>query len=151
MGPERANKMIINQNIYVEGLIPAMTMLTLSDLEMQRYRDPFLDKSRRKVLLDLMSDIPIAGEPKDAYTAMAQFAEWLKVTQIPKLLFHATPGAAIREDNGAVENIRRLPNTTVINLGPGVHFLQEDCPVLQEDCPAEMGAKIARWLGQIKE
>ena len=144
MGPELANEMIINQNIFVEGLIPAMTMRTLSPVEMQRYREPFLDKSRRKVLLDLMADVPFKGQPEDAYTATVRYAAWLKETRIPKLFFHATPGAAVREDNGAVENIRRLPNTTVVNLGPGIHFLQEDYP-------AEIGTGIARWLGQIKE
>ncbi len=49
-----------------------------------------------------------------------------------------------RVRNGAVEIIRRLPNTTVVNLGPGIYFLQEDYPV-------EIGTGIARWLGQINE
>jgi haloalkane dehalogenase len=144
MGPELADEMIINQNIYVEGLIPAMTVRTLSAVEMQHYREPFPDQSRRKVLLDLMSDVPFKGQPEDAYNATTQYAEWLKETPTPKLLFHATPGAAVREDNGAVESIRRLPNTTVVNLGPGIHFLQEDYPT-------EIGEGIASWLSQIKE
>lgn len=55
----------------------------------------------------------------------------------PILYIHGVPTSAYLWRNV-------LPNTTVINLGPGVHFLQEDYP-------AEMGAKIARWLGQIKE
>ncbi len=144
MGAEVANEMIINQNIFVEGLIPAMTVRTLSPVEMRRYREPFLDKSRRKVLLDLMADVPFKGQPEDSYTATVRYAAWLKESDVPKLLFHATPGAAVREDNGALEKIRRLPNTTVVNLGPGIHFLQEDYPV-------EIGTGIARWLEQIEE
>ena len=53
----------------------------------------------------------------------AKLVEW----DIPKLLFYAEPGAILPKP--AVEWCEvNLKNLTSINLGEGVHFLQEDHP-----------------------
>ncbi len=45
------------------------------------------------------------------------------------MLFYADPGAIIRNEQAA-EIERELKNVTCVNIGPGLHYLQEDNPQL---------------------
>ncbi len=57
---------------------------------------------------------------------------------MPKLLLHARPGGIIDADE-----VRRaidvFPNLTVVDIGPGIHYVQEDNP-------HGIGMAIAEWL-----
>ena len=57
--------------------------------------------------------------------------------EIPKLLFYAEPGGIISESTVAWcrENFKNLDT---VNIGPGIHYLQEDNPHL-------IGSELARW------
>jgi haloalkane dehalogenase len=136
--PDVGWELIARQNMFVEQVLPGSVLRTLSDEEMERYREPFPDEQSRKPLWRWPNEIPIAGEPADVAELVTAYARWLQQTEIPKLLFHADPGALIPPP--AVEWARAaLPNFETVDLGAGVHFLQEDHP-------HAIGREIARWL-----
>jgi haloalkane dehalogenase len=99
----------------------------LSDEEMDAYRAPFPDESSRKPVWRWPNEIPIEGEPADVAEAVGAYSAWLQETEVPKLLFAATPGALIPAP--VVEWARSaLPNLKVVDLGEGIHYVQEDHP-----------------------
>jgi haloalkane dehalogenase len=84
------------------------------------------------------NELPIAGEPPDTAAAVDANFAWLQQSDVPKLLFHATPGAICPPP--AVERIASvLSNLTTIDVGDGIHYLQEDHP-------HEIGEGIAKWF-----
>ena len=63
--------------------------------------------------------------------------QWLARTDVPMLLFHATPGGLGQAP--MVRWLRRhVRNFAAVHLGRGLHFIQEDYP-------HEIGADLARW------
>ena len=60
---------------------------------------------------------------------------------IRKLLFAADPGALMTAP--AVEGAKQyLKNLSVVDIGPGIHFVQEDNPHL-------IGSEIAEWYRKL--
>jgi haloalkane dehalogenase len=133
--------MIVGQNFFVERILPGAVARDLSEAEMDAYRAPFLDEAARKPTWRWPNEIPIEGHPPDVVEAVGAYNAWLQETEIPKLLLHAKPGALLRED--AVEWCRaHLPNLETVDLGTGIHFVQEDTP-------DEIGEALADWIGRI--
>ena len=56
---------------------------------------------------------------------------------MPKLLLHAQPGAILRKDMVAWYEAN-VKNLTAVDIGPGLHFVQEDRP-------HEIGEAIRNW------
>jgi haloalkane dehalogenase len=135
--PDVGWEMIVNQNVFVEQVLPGAIIRTLTDAEMDRYREPYLEPASRKPVWRWPNELPIEGEPPDVVEAVATYNEWLQQTELPKLLFHATPGAIVPPP--LVEWCREnLSNLQTVDLGAGIHFLQEDHP-------REIGAELANW------
>ena len=136
--PEVGWDMIVNQNMFVEQIIPGSIVRDLSEAEMDQYRAPFLDPKSRKPIHQWPNEIPIAGSPADVHEAVVAYNAWLQQTDMPKLLFYATPGAIIVEPlvGWCKQN---LPNLTAVDIGPGKHFVQEDNPHL-------IGTELAKWV-----
>ena len=138
--PEVGWEMIVNQNMFVEAILPGAIVRDLSDEEMNVYRAPYLETPSRKPLWRWPNELPIAGEPADVIDAIVTYNGWLQETEIPKLLFHAAPGALMPPP--MVEWCQaNLKNLETVDLGEGIHFLQEDHP-------HEIGEALTRWLGQ---
>ena len=68
---------------------------------------------------------------------MDRYSSWLRISAIPKLLFYARPGGIIgeRELDWCRTSLRNLET---VDIGPGIHYLQEDNPHL-------IGEELARW------
>ena len=63
------------------------------------------------------------------------------ISELPKLLFAADPGALMTAP--AVEWAKQnLKNLSVVDIGPGIHFVQEDHPHL-------IGSEIAEWYRKL--
>ena len=134
---EAGEQMVIEQNTFVEQVLPGAILRDLDDAEMTEYRRPFLEPGEsRRPTLTWPRQIPIAGEPEDVVAISADYAAWLATSDLPKLFINAEPGAILR---GAVREIcRKRPNQTEIQVA-GSHFVQEDSP-------DEIGQGIAAWL-----
>jgi haloalkane dehalogenase len=139
--PDVGWEMVVEQNMFVERVLPAAIVRDLSQEEMDRYREPYVDPAARKPVWRWPNELPIAGEPADVVDAVAAYNGWLQETEIPKLLFHATPGAIVPPAmlGWCVANLKNLET---VDLGPGIHYLQEDHP-------HEIGEALADWLDRI--
>ena len=135
--PDQGRKLIIDQNVFIERVLPDAILRKLSEEEMNRYREPFLQPKSREPLWRWPNEIPVGGEPADVEAVVTDYNLKLQQSEIPKLLLHATPGAVLTAP--LVEWCRQsLKNLTAVNVGAGVHYLQEDHP-------HEIGHAIASW------
>jgi len=134
---DEGEAMVLEQNIFVEGVLPGSILRKLEPAEMEEYRRPFAEPGEaRRPTLTWPRQIPIEGEPADVVEIVRSYGEWLSQSEVPKLFVNAKPGALIR---GATrEYCRSWPNQTEIEVA-GSHFIQEDSP-------DEIGLGIAEWL-----
>ena len=135
--PDVGWDMIVNQNMFVEQVLPGAMIRKLSAEEMDAYREPFKDSASRKPVWRWPNELPIAGEPADVVQAVNAYNQWLQQTGLPKLLLHATPGGLVTAP--VVDWVKQsLKNLTTVDIGQGIHFLQEDNP-------HGIGSAIADW------
>ena len=135
--PEVGWDMIVNQHMFVEQILPSLVVRELTDAEMDHYRAPYLDPPSRKPLWRWPNEVPIAGEPAAVVAMVEEYHRKLQQSRLPKLLLSATPGGII--DAQAVAWCQQnLPNLQVVDIGPGIHFVQEDNPHL-------IGTALAKW------
>jgi len=139
--PDVGWDLIVNQNVFIERILPGAILRKLTEEEMNRYREPFLEPKSRKPIWKWPNEIPIAGEPADVTAAVNDYNAKLRRSDLPKLLLYATPGAVITAPlvDWCRKNLKRL---TVVNVGDGIHYLQEDHP-------HEIGTAIADWYAAL--
>ena len=135
--PEVGWDMIVNNHVFVEKVLPAMVARGLTDAEMDHYRAPYIDPPTRKPVWRWPNEIPIAGEPANVVAAVEAYSQKLQQSDLPKLLFSATPGAIINAE-AVTWCQQHLSNLTVVDIGSGIHFIQEDNPHL-------IGTELAKW------
>ena len=117
--------MILDENAFVEMVLPRAIIRKLSDEEMAAYRAPFLDREARLPTLAWPRQIPIEGEPADVTAIVENYGKAMSRSKIPKLLILGDPGAIVT--GRTREFCRTWPNQTEITV-KGIHFLQEDSP-----------------------
>jgi len=134
--------MIVNQNFFIEQILGKMdTVRNLSEEEMNHYRKPFEKPEHRKPVWKGPNELPIEGIPQDVTEAVQSYNQKLQESNIPKLLFYAEPGLLVTKT--LVDWSRtNLKNLKTVNIGPGMHCLQEDNPQL-------IGSEIANWYDSI--
>ena len=139
--PEVGWDMIVNQHMFVEQVLPSLVVRELTDAEMDHYRAPYIDPPSRKPLWRWPNEIPIAGEPAAVVAMVEEYNRKLQQSRLPKLLLSATPGGII--DAQAVAWCQQnLPNLHVVDIGAGIHFVQEDNPHL-------IGTELAKWYSSL--
>lgn len=133
-------QLILEQNTFIEQVLPTSIARPLSEAEMAVYRRPFAEPGEgRRPTLTFPRQIPIDGEPPEVVKIVADYGAWLSQSQLPKLFINADPGAILR---GAPRDFcRSWPNQTEVTV-KGIHFIQEDSP-------DEIGAAVAGWLKTI--
>lgn len=132
--------MVLDKNIFVERVLPDSVQRQLTEAEMKRYREPYVEPGEsRRPTLTWPRQIPIDGEPADVHEIVAGYAEWLQETTISKLFVNAEPGAILTGRQR--EFCRSFPNQQEVAVS-GIHFVQEDSP-------DEIGTAIASWLAEI--
>jgi haloalkane dehalogenase len=106
---------------------------------MNYYAAPYQTIKSRKPLLAWPRAVAFdGGNPKDVAEAVSSWNKWLMASEIPKLCFYVSPGVAVKEKD--VKIIREgMKNLKMIDLGEGLHFIQEDYP-------HEIGEEIVKWL-----
>jgi len=119
-------QMVLRDNFFVEAVLPAGTIRTLSAAEMDAYRAPYVEPGeRRRPMLTWAREIPIDREPSDVHDIVAANAAWMASSAVPKLFVNGDPGALL---TGPLRDLcRTWPNQTEVTV-PGLHFLPEDSP-----------------------
>ncbi len=136
--PESGRKMLIDENAFIEMVLPFGVARKLSDEELNHYREPFQSPRSREPVYRWPNELPIAGDPADVSAITEKYYAWLLETRVPKLMFWATPGGLVSETK-AVWYTNTLHNVRSVAIGPGIHYVQEDNPHL-------IGYEIAEWL-----
>lgn len=129
--------MVLDNNVFIEQVLPASIIRKLSEEEMAEYRKPFLKPGEdRRPTLTWPRQIPIEGEPEDVTAIVDSYSKWLSASDLPKLFINAEPGAILR--GPARDFCRTWPNQSEVTVD-GIHFIQEDSP-------DEIGHAIVDWL-----
>lgn len=136
--PEQGRRLLVEENAFIETLLPASVVRTLSLEEMDAYRRPFLNPADREPIYRFPNELPIAGSPADVWAMAQTYHDWLLGTDTPKLLFWAEPGALVSSERAAWY-ARQLKACRITPLGAGLHYVQEDHPDV-------IGLEIAAWL-----
>lgn len=119
--------LICAQNVFIEKILPGACVRPLGDAEMKHYRAPFPTPESRTPLWVFPNEIPIEGRPKDVHDLVAAYSAWLQKTPLPKLLFTTDKGALVPPPVAAWAK-DRFPNIELVDLGAGIHYVQEDHP-----------------------
>jgi haloalkane dehalogenase len=137
----QGEQMVLEQNMFVEAVLPGAMRRQLTDEEMDHYREPFRNPGEdRRPTLSWPRNIPIDGEPADVVAVVEEYSGWLATSDVPKLFINAEPGAIVR---GRIrEYVRTWPNQTEVTV-KGSHFVQEDAP-------DEIGTAIADFVRRLR-
>ena len=132
--------MVLDDNVFVEAVLPGAILRPLDDDEMAEYRRPFAEPGEgRRPTLTWPRQIPIDGEPADVTDIVTGYGEWLAASPVPKLFVDAEPGAILT--GAARERCRTFPHQDEVTVR-GVHFVQEDSP-------DEIGTAVADWYRKL--
>jgi haloalkane dehalogenase len=128
-------RMILDENRFVEWLLPHRILRPLTDREMDTYRRPFREPGEaRRPTLTWPRQFPIEGEPREVVEIVRSNMAWLASTPIAKLFVNADPGTISAAERALC---RSWPRTTEVRAR-GLHFLQEDSPDV-------IGEALRRW------
>ena len=135
---DAGEKMVLQENYFIEEILPNAIMCKLTDEEMAEYRRPFAEPGEgRRPTLTWPRQIPVDGVPADVTAIAADYADWLGKSDIPKLFFKVEPGAILVVDR-LINLVRGWPALTEKTV-KGIHFVQEDSP-------DEIGKAIVDWM-----
>ncbi len=119
-------KMVLDNNVFVEQILPASMQRHLTDTEMAAYRHPYTEAGEpRRPTLTWPRELPIDGTPEDVTTIVDSYARWLQHSQTPKLFVNGDPGMILTGPQR--DFCRTWPNQHEVTVA-GLHFLQEDSP-----------------------
>lgn len=124
---DEGERLVLEENFFVETVLPKSTIRKLSEEEMQAYRSPYPDRESRLPTLVWPRELPIEGKPADVVSAVEAYGAWLaQSSNIPKLFIAANPGSIIV--GRARDFCHGWPNQREVEV-EGIHFVQEDSPV----------------------
>ena len=139
--PIEGPKVIYEQNFFIEKAMPYLTKRKLTQVEMDHYRQPFLDESSRKPMLVFPRELPIAGENPQNAQIINKYNRWIAETDVPVHILWAKPGSLFRKEYIPIMR-KEFPKMTDQCIGKSKHYLQEDLP-------DEIGQAINEWYEKI--
>jgi haloalkane dehalogenase len=134
-------KMVLEENIFIEKILPQAVIRELTDAELSHYRSPFRKSGEdRRPMLSWPRSLPIDSEPPAVAEVVSRNATWLAQSDVPKLFINGAPGTLVR--GRLREIIRQWPNQTEATV--------KGRKLLQEDSPDEIGAAIAGFAKRVR-
>ncbi|MCC7241509.1 MAG: haloalkane dehalogenase [Acidobacteria bacterium] len=140
--PGVGEKMILEDNYFVETMLPGGVIRTLSQEEMDYYRAPYPTPASRKPTLMWPRELPMGGEPARNVEVVTAVGEWMKMTEIPMLHLWGRSGPG-NPDGIASEMVKRVRNIQSTFVGMARHYLQEDQP-------ETIGRALADWRRRVR-
>src|SRR5215475_15110106 len=90
---EAGEAMVLQENFFIEKILPGAILRKLSPEEMAEYRRPFAEPGEgRRPTLTFPREIPIDGHPADVTAIAAAYVDWLATSDVPKLRLKSEPG-----------------------------------------------------------
>ena len=137
---ESGDEMVLEKNLFVEGVLPAAILRDLEEEEMNEYRRPFSEPGEsRRPTLTWPREIPIEGFPENVTEIVTNYAKFMAESAFPKLFINAEPGAILQGKQR--EFCRQWKNQTETTVA-GNHFIQEDSP-------DEIGSALSSWYSSM--
>lgn len=138
--PGASYRAVVKQNYLVNKLLPKGMMHTMSEAEMDAYREPFPDEASRKPLWQYIQDLPLGKGPDDVVALIDTYSQWLQKTDIPKLMIYAIPGFVTTVETVAWAR-EKLHNLKLVGIDDALHFAQESMPDIFADA-------VRNWLDE---
>lgn len=136
--PEQGYEMVMEGNMFVEGILPMMINRPLGEVATAEYGAPYGEIESRLPTWMWPREVPIGGQPNSSVVLMEDIAAFMGETQMPVLLTYAEPGVLVPPQ--AVPFYTNLiGDLETAFIGQGLHFIQEDQP-------DAIGRAIADWL-----
>ena len=124
-------------NVFLTQFMPQGVARKLSAREKAYYEAPYKTIKSRKPIRQWPVEVPLGGQPPDVYEVISNYSQKLQESELPKILFSASPGTLINAQD--VEWCKQnIKNLAVVDIGEGIHFVQEDNPHL-------IGQELAKW------
>ena len=140
--PIEGEKLVIQDNMFIEKILPSFVNRTLGKEAMKTYRAPFVKPEYRKPVLAWPRQVPISGEPESTLKVLNSINQFMGETKMPVLLMYADPGV-VTPPKVVDWYVAKILNLETAFLGQGLHFLQEDQP-------DSIGRAIADWMRRNK-
>jgi len=119
---QEGEKMVLEENLFVESVLAGAILRRLSEEEMAAYRAPFVNAAEdRRPTLTWPRQIPVEGEPPEVVRVPTDCGRWLAQGRIPKLFINAEPGAILTGRQR--EFCRTWRNQSEVTV-EGIHFVQ---------------------------
>jgi haloalkane dehalogenase len=132
-------RMVLEQNFFIEVLLQSGMLRCLTDEEMHEYRRPWAEPGEgRRPMLSWPRQAPYDDGPAEVTEIVTTYGAWLSVSPVPKLFIQGEPGGMMPSERAFCQ---RFPEQREITV-PGIHFLQEDAPF-------EIGIALANWLHRL--
>ena len=138
---DKGEHMVLDENFFVEVMLPGGVIRKLREEEMAVYRAPYRDRESRLPTLAWPRQIPIDGEPADVVAIVESYGKWLSRATLPKLFVVGEPGRILAAGRGR-EFARTWPNQREVTI-KGIHYLQEDSPV-------DLGTALAAFVKSVR-
>lgn len=124
--PGVGEQMILENNVFVEAMLPGAILRNLTQDEMSVYLDPYTNPGEdRRPTLTWPREVPINGTPAVNVERVSEYSQWMGQNDIPKLLVVAKPGILVVDESLAL--VRTWKNQQEVTVD-GIHFIQEDSP-----------------------
>jgi haloalkane dehalogenase len=139
---KKGHKMIAINNFFIKTFLFKLGIKRkLTNIEKEFYSAPYPTVESRKPLAIWPKEIPISGSPERNHAVLTNYSDWLKETNIPKLLLYVKPGMIIKKKE--LKRIQKeFKNLETVYVGKGKHYLQEDHP-------HEIGRAIENWSNKL--
>lgn len=136
--PVQGYQMVMEDNMFVEGILPMMVNRPLGETATAEYGAPYGTVESRLPTWMWPREVPIDGQPASSVRLMHDIEAFMGETDMPVLLAYAEPGVLVPPE--AVPFYTGLiANLETAFIGQGLHFIQEDQP-------DAIGRAIADWL-----
>jgi haloalkane dehalogenase len=135
--PGVGEQLVLEENMFVEQMLPGSVLRMLTEQEMNAYRAPYPTPASRLPTLMWPRELPMGGEPARNARVITAIGGWMRTTELPMLHLWARPGA-VNPERVANELVARVPNLQSTFVGAGRHYIQEDQPEM-------IGRAIADW------
>ena len=133
--------MVLDENIFIEKILPQAAIRHLTDEELNHYRSPFRNSGEdRRAMLSWPRSLPIDGEPAEVAEVVSRNRSWLAKSDVHKLFINGDPGTLAR--GRLREIIRQWPNQIEVTV--------KGRKLLQEDSPDEIGTAIVAFVTRVR-
>jgi len=133
--------LVLEQNHFVEKILPAMILRDLPEDAWNEYRRPYRNPGEdRRPTLTWPREIPVEGEPADVLAVIEANNAWMAASPLPKLFIHCEPGAVLK--GKILDHVRTFPNQREVTVA-GLHYVHEDKP-------DDIGRALAEWYANLE-